>query len=134
MFGFTGDQESLKEFVPASRDFLNQSRDEFGEFINGSTNLLWALLAALEGNREEAVKYVRRGIELAEGDVTNMSATLNYACQTLGMVGATQETVDCLRRGFTSPSIVYPFFEPHLPHYDPVRDDPEFVELVAEFR
>jgi len=25
-----------------------------------------------------------------------------------------------------------PFLEPFLPYYDPIRDEPEFIELLAE--
>jgi hypothetical protein len=54
------------------------------------------------------------------------------ACQTLGMAGAAAAAVDCLRKAFAEPSNAHPFLEPYLPYYDPIRDDPAFIDLLAE--
>ena len=48
------------------------------------------------------------------------------------MAGAAEAAVDCLRKAFSEPSMAHPFLEPRLPFYDPIRDDPAFVELLAE--
>lgn len=47
-------------------------------------------------------------------------------------IGASREAVKCLRRSFEEPSYAMPFIDPFYPHYDSIRDDPEFVELLAE--
>jgi len=39
--------------------------------------------------------------------------------------------VDCLREAYPKPSTAFPFLEPYLPYYDPIRDEPAFVELLA---
>jgi len=54
------------------------------------------------------------------------------ACRILGMAGATTAAVDCLREAYSKPSAAFPFLEPYLPYYDPIRDEPAFVELLAE--
>lgn len=129
----TGNTEAISEYVPEAREFLSQSLDDFGEFINDGTNLEWALLAAVVGDREEAMRYVRRTMDTAAGDLTQLGAVIGDACRTLAMVGATEEAVDCLRTAFTEPTSVHPFLEPHFPFYDAIRDELEFIELLAEF-
>ena len=56
----------------------------------------------------------------------------DWVCQTLGMAGAAALAVECIRTGLAEPSWVMPFFEPYLPYYDPIRDGPLFVELLAD--
>jgi len=48
------------------------------------------------------------------------------------MIGATQTAVECMREGLEEPSNVMPFFEPYLPFYDAVRDEPAFIEMLAD--
>jgi len=40
--------------------------------------------------------------------------------------------VKCIRTGLAEPNLVFPFFEPVLSSYDSIRDEPEFVELLAD--
>jgi hypothetical protein len=65
--------------------------------------------------------------------MTNQVSMLDDACQVLGMAGAASAAVDCLRKAFAEPSNAHPFFEPYLPYYDSIREDPAFTELLAEF-
>ena len=133
LWSLTGNESKLLEPVSELRSFLDQSRDKNGEFINGGTNLQWALLAAIEGDQAETIRSVRRAIRSAAGDVTHMSAEIASACQILAIVSATQEAVECLRGALTSPSVAFLFLEPHLPYYDSIRNEPEFIELLAGF-
>jgi hypothetical protein len=48
------------------------------------------------------------------------------------MAGLAEAAVACIRNGLEEPSSIIPFIEPHLPFYDPVRDEPAFVELLEE--
>ena len=48
------------------------------------------------------------------------------------MGGAAEAAVKCIRDGLEEPSVIVPFFEPLLPYYDGIRDDPAFIELVEE--
>lgn len=47
-------------------------------------------------------------------------------------VQASTRRLDCIRRGLEISSPIMPFLEPSVPLYDPVRDEPVFVELVAD--
>jgi tetratricopeptide (TPR) repeat protein len=129
---FQGNEELLAEMLPAGRTFLEQSRGADGEFINHGTNLELALIAAVEGKTTEVERLVRKVLQEARKDMTAQIALLNNACQVLSMAGAASAAVDCLRRGFAEPSNVHPFLEPYLPYYDPIREDPVFIELLAE--
>ena len=53
-------------------------------------------------------------------------------CQLLGMAGAAEAAVECIREGLAEPSGIMPFMEPYLPFYDSIREEPAFVELVEE--
>ena len=127
-----GDDETLAAILPVKRAFLEQSRGDDGEFINYGTNLEVALIAAAEGKTEEAERRVRMVLREARKDMTAQTAMLANACQVLGMSGAAAAAVDCLRTAFSVPSTAHPFLEPYLPYYDPIRDDPAFIELLAE--
>ena len=127
-----GDDETLAAILPVKRAFLEQSRGDDGEFINYGTNLEVALIAAAEGKTEEAERRVRMVLREARKDMTAQTAMLANACQVLGMAGAAAAAVDCLRTAFSVPSTAHPFLEPYLPYYDPIRDDPAFIELLAE--
>jgi TolB-like protein len=131
-YWFLGDEEQLAEMLPATRAFLERSRESDGEFMNYGTYPLIALLDAAEGKTEDAEKNIQRFMREARQDMTTYSSFADQACQTLGLAGAATAAVDCLREAFTKPSSAFPFLEPLLPYYDPVRNDPAFVELLAE--
>jgi hypothetical protein len=118
--------------LPAKRAFLEQSRDSNGEFINYGTYLQLAGIAAAEGKTAETEKLVRFVLQEVRKDMTAQVSMLANACQVLGMAGAAEAAVDCLRKAFSEPSMAHPFLEPRLPFYDPIRDDPAFVELLTE--
>ena len=61
-----------------------------------------------------------------------MTGAWVYACEALGMAGAAGAAVECIRASLEVPSNILPFLEPHLPFYDPIRETPEFIELLAE--
>ena len=48
------------------------------------------------------------------------------------MAGATAEAVRCIREAIAEASELRPFVEPFSPYYDSIRNEPEFVELLAE--
>jgi hypothetical protein len=50
------------------------------------------------------------------------------------MAGAAEAAVECIREGLGEPSGIMPFFDPYVPLYDPVRDDPVFIEFVEELQ
>ena len=50
------------------------------------------------------------------------------------MAAATAAAVQCIRTGLVEPSLVMPFMEPYLPYYDSIRDEAEFVDLLADIQ
>jgi len=77
-----------------------------------------------------AIRSWRRA---ASTDLPELMGKRSVSCAILGMAGATLETVACLRDAFEEPSYAMPFIDPFYPYYDSIRDEPEFVELLAEF-
>jgi len=132
-YWFLGYEDRLSEILPAARAFLEQSRESDGIFMNFGTYQLIALIAAAEGKKEEAEKNIQRYLYEARQDMTDYSTSAAEACQVLSMASATTAAVGCLREAFSKPSSAYPFLEPLLPYYDPIRDEPAFAELLAEF-
>jgi TolB-like protein len=91
-----------------------------------------ALYEGFLGKKEEAIRLVRLWHRTAVKDATQYSTQWSISCQILGMVGAAPEAVECIRSGLVQPSYVFPFLEPHLPFYDPIRQSPEFRALLTE--
>ena len=110
--------------------------EEFGE-ASGDFRIPYlyiyaALVAAAEGNSEEAEQLIRRWQRVVVNDKTDQAFLRHEECRVLGMAKATTATVECIRAGLENPSFIIPFLEPHLPYYDSMRDEPEFIELLAE--
>jgi len=96
--------------------------------------LVMAHITALEGDQAETERLVRHWLREAERDLAERFALRHRACRALGLAAAATAAVGCLRYGFTEPSLLLPFVEPFLPYYDPIRDAPEFVDLLAEIQ
>ena len=132
-YWFLGQQDKAEELGAGIRKRINDAAAEFGfDPLERLTALTFALLAALEGDTAEAERFVRiysrnRGADWAER-VNNRDLT----CQILGMAGAAQAAVQCIRDGLEEPSMIMPFVEPLLPYYDPIRETPEFIALEKE--
>lgn len=131
-YRFLGYEDRLSEILPAARAFLEQSRQSDGEFMNYATYSMVALIDAAEGKTEEAEKNIQRYLPEARQDMADYSLFAAETCEVLGMAGATTAAVDCLREAYSKPSNVHSFFEPFLPYYDSIRDEPAFVQLLAE--
>ena len=102
------------------------------ELASGTSLLGLALIAALEGRTEDTVNLIRQWRQGIGTDWAGRILWRDTLCQLLGMAGAAEAAVKCIREGLAEPSGIMPFFEPYLPYYDSVRDDPAFVELVEE--
>ena len=94
--------------------------------------LSYILLAAVEADVEEAERHARDWFRSSNRDLIERAAAWDLACRGLGIAGAAEAAVACLRDGLQEPSSITPFIEPHLPYYDPIRSEPVFVELVEE--
>jgi TolB-like protein len=102
------------------------------ELASGNSLVGLAFLAALEGRTEDTVNAIR---QWRQGIGTDWAGRILYrdiVCQLLGLAGAAEAAVECIREGLAEPSGIMPFFEPYVPLYDPVRDEPVFIELVEE--
>jgi TolB-like protein len=102
------------------------------ELASGNSLIGLAFLAALEGRTEDTVNAIR---QWRQGIGTDWAGRILYrdiVCQLLGLAGAAEAAVECIREGLQEPSAIMPFFEPYVPLYDPVRDAPVFVELLEE--
>ena len=131
-YWFLGYDDRLSEILPAARAFLEQSRESDGNFMNVGTYLEIALIAAAEGKTEEAKKNMQRFLYEARKDMGIYSTSAVESCRILAMASAAMATVDCLREAYSKPSDAYSFLEPLLPYYDAIRDEPAFVDLLAE--
>ena len=96
------------------------------------TALTFALLAAVEGDTAEAERFMRIYFRNKGTDWADRVSNRDFACQILGMAGASEAAVQCIRDGLEEPSMIMPFVEPLLPFYDPIRETPEFVALEEE--
>jgi len=122
----------LAEVLIQARALLDKIRNSDGDFRNRNANLDMAVVTAAEGNTEETELLIRRWRRGVTEDLTDLAYIRHRACRMLGMARATAAAVECIRTGLAEPSFIMPFMEPFLPYYDSMRDEPEFVELLAE--
>jgi TolB-like protein len=129
---FLGQSDRLKVLVSEARASL-ENRVSDGFLGDARAMLGAAYLAAVQGDTAETVPLVRGwNREGASKDPPERAFRQDSACQVLGMAGAADAAVACIRTGLAKPSMVTPFMEPYLPYYDSIRDEPVFVELLAE--
>jgi TolB-like protein/Tfp pilus assembly protein PilF len=129
---FLGKQEELNLASGQMRSLIASKRAPDGSIQFLYTLLDLALVEAAEGNADEAMRLVRQWRRLESTDLAGLMLNRSVSCAILGMAGATVEAVECLREAFEEPSYAAPFLDPYYPQYDLIRDEPEFVELVAE--
>jgi TolB-like protein/thioredoxin-like negative regulator of GroEL len=95
--------------------------------------LTLALMASIEGNTPEAERLVLHWFRRGTGtDWADRVLMRDLACQILGLAGAAEAAVQCIRDGLEEPSMIMPFLEPGLPFYDSIREEPVFIKLVEE--
>ena len=129
---FLQEDARLTKLLLQSRADLEQKLDSYGDYYSSSVIYDLALVAALEGNKAEVERVVRAWYRDAARDVANKFYTRHRICRILGMAKAAVAAADCIREGITEPSLVMPFMEAYLPHYDSIRDEPEFAALLDE--
>ncbi len=121
----------LAELLIEARPGLEEILKAEGDFARSNIILDLALVTAAEGNTAETERLIRRWERKVAEDLAEMFGSRHRSCRILGMASSTQAAVECIKTGLEEPSLVMPFMEPYLPYYDSMRDDPEFVELLA---
>ena len=91
-----------------------------------------AIVTAAEGKTRETEQRVGQLLNSPQQDLASRPSYLAAACHMLGMAAAADAAVDCLRTALSEKSMVMPFLDPYLPFFDPIRDEPVFLELLAE--
>ena len=126
-----GDTGKVAQLVADARSTLA----EFGtvdDMMDKHSILSVAMLAAAEGDTEEAERLVRAWDRGYGQDRPVRINNWEIACQILGIAGAAEAAVNCIRQGLEQPSKIMPFLDPFLPYYDNIRDEPVFIELAEE--
>ncbi|MEJ2322790.1 MAG: hypothetical protein P8Z31_10810, partial [Gammaproteobacteria bacterium] len=128
---FLGEENKVAELAAAAREGIVEPGMEPSEITDGRAIEL-AMLAATEGDAAAAEQFIRQFYRGEGTDWASRVALRDRTCRILGIAGAADAAVKCIRDGLAEPSRVMPFFEPRLPHYDAIRDEPVFIELVGE--
>ncbi|MGK7296941.1 MAG: hypothetical protein ACNS61_14145, partial [Candidatus Wenzhouxiangella sp. M2_3B_020] len=129
---FLSEQARTGPAVVEARTALEQQALPRNDSFATNTNLILAYLAAIKGKTAETERLVRRWFREAEQDLAERVILRHHACRALGLAGATSAAVECLRSAIAEPSQVHPFIEPHLPYYDPIRNDPAYADFMTD--
>ena len=128
---FLQQHERVAELAPEAR--VSREGVEFDRGVRGTHWFGLAMVAAVEGDKEETIRIIRRWFrDYAERDAPEKAFNMDFACQILGLSGAAEEATACIREALREPSYAMPFLEPYLPYYDGIRDEPVFIELLEE--
>jgi TolB-like protein len=131
-YWFLEKDEPLADLLGEAQAILERGRGAEGRFSSPDAMLSMALVSAAAGDREATERMVRRWQRAVENHWPPRVYRRHIACQILGIAGAADAAVECIRIGLAEPSEVMPFMEPYLPYYDSIRDEPAFVDLIAE--
>jgi len=125
LYWLTGDQRGLAEMLPLARaEWAASERPGLMPLLGE------AFLMVMAGEADQGRRAVRRWLRESDSDPADRAGYFYFACDILGMAGAAEEAVACLRAGLAEPSLVTPFVDPQLPFYDGIRDSPEFERLL----
>jgi len=128
---FLGQHDKVAKLKAIARESIDKLGVPDNEVIEKPA-LTLALIAAVDGDATGAEQFIRQYYRGAGRDWTDRAWNRDLTCQLLGLAGAADATVQCLRDGLKEPSRVLPFLEPKLPYYDSIRDEPAFIALVEE--
>ena len=131
LWHFTQRDEELEDLLIEARAAIYKNSSE-AELSSGTPLIGLALIAALEGRTEDATNSIRKWRQGIGTDWAERILWREVVCQILGMAGAAEAAVDCIREGLEEPSSIAPFLDPYVPAYDAIRDEPVFIELVEE--
>jgi TolB-like protein/tetratricopeptide (TPR) repeat protein len=131
-YWFMQRSDRLEELLDETRVLLEKGLNSDDIYANAIANINMALVTAIEGNSQETARLVRSWRREAANDLAWLTNSLHESCRVLGIAGANEAAIGCIRDGLAQPSYVMPFVEPILPYYDSIRDEPAFVELLSE--
>ena len=126
------DEASLEQGLPIWKAQLDEGRDESGEFIDWRAHIGSAALSAIQGDTAETIRQIEKWNLYKPVDWAERAGRLHSTCRILGMVTASDAAVKCIRVGLDQASFIIPFWEPYLPYYDAIRNEPEFIEMLLE--
>ena len=127
-----GQKDELIQGLPHWQAQLASDMDSSSRLTLNKSYIDSALLAGIQGKNAEAEQSIQDFFQLKPFDWADRIMLRSYACRVLGMIAATQAAVQCIRDGLNEPSYINPFFEPYLPFYDSIRNEPEFIAMLAE--
>lgn len=128
----SGREDLLDKAVLRGNTQLDKSRSPDGSFEHKDLIMDVALLTAVDGNSGDAERFMHQGMRAMAEDQAGMSGYRQQGCWIFGIAKATEAAVKCIRDALVEPSNALPFLEPLLPYYDPIRGEPEFIELLAD--
>lgn len=111
---------------------LERYRDAPADFFWSGEYLATAILAGAQGNVSESERLIERWYREQPVDWAERAQLRSIACRALGMTGSTHAAIRCIRDGLTEASYVMPFWEPYLPFYDSLRNEPEFADMLVD--
>ena len=127
----TGQEGPLDEAVLRGNTHLDESRSPDGSFDHKDLVMDVALLRAVKGD-SNAERLMYQGMRALAEDQATLSGYRQLGCWIFGIAQAARSAVKCIRDALVEPSTAMPFLEPLLPYYDPIRHEPEFVDLLTE--
>ena len=125
-------EESSRDLETRARAWLEERTATPLDAFGPTADLGRALIHAVVGDRDETERLVRAWFREGPRDQAHFINQRHNACRALGMVGAAQEAVACLRDGLQAPGWALTGLEPLMPYYDPIRNTPQFEALVSE--
>ncbi|WP_187276401.1 winged helix-turn-helix domain-containing protein [Parahaliea maris] len=128
----TGDYSPLADRLPAWKNRLTDHVESVDVFHRSPFYLGLGLLEAITGNPEAATSWIDHWERQVPVDWAERMMRRHDVCRVLGILADVSKVAQCIRDGLAEASMVMPFFEPAMPFYDAVRNEPEFMALVAE--
>lgn len=128
----SGKADLLDKAVVRGNTHLDRSRSPDGSFEHKDLIMDVALLTAVDGDSADAERLMHQGMRALAEDQAAMLGFRQHGCWIFGIAKATEAAVKCIRDALVKPSNAWPFLEPLLPYYDPIRGEPEFVELLTD--
>jgi TolB-like protein len=127
-----GREEDLAEVLAAARSAIDALEVPDNLVLDYVQNLDMAMVTAAEGDARDTERRIGLLLNSPEQDLASRPSYLQTACHLLGMAGAAEAAVNCIRTALNEKSPVMPFLDPYLAFFDPIREEPVFVELLAE--